>query len=529
MTMRRLVRHLIYLASAVLTLESIALCQGLDPAMLLNPPADSWPTYHGDYSGRRHSRLAEVSPENVHQLTLKWAFQTGQTQAIKSVPILVNGVLYVTTPDNLWALDARSARQVWHYTYPANQGFHIGHRGVAVHGESVYLTTPDAHLVALDAKDGKVKWNVQIADAKKGYWSTNAPLVVRNHVIVGVSGDFDNLAGMLKSFDAGSGETQWTFYSTPPPGTPQSESGGATGGQMWMTGTYDPELNQVYVGTGNPTPVLNGEIRPGDNKWTGSIVALNPDTGKLVWGFQASPHDTHDWDAAEVPVLVDAMFGGTPRKLLMQASRNGYFFVLDRTNGHNLLTTTFAAANWTSGVDKSGRPIPNPAKEPTPDGRLVAPNESGATNYRSPSFDAKTGLFIVSAQDGYGIYFFKKEHGAYGWAGADYNVWGRAVLRAIDYQTGRVRWNHDLGENASGAGVLTTDSGLVFTGDSAGNVLALRTSDGATLWHSGIGRVGNSPITYQLDGRQYIVVAGGSALYAFGMPDKPAGRESSSR
>src|SRR5206468_6192889 len=292
---------------------------------------------------------------------------------------------------------------------------------------------------ALDAKDGKVKWNVQIADAKKGYWSTNAPLVVRNHVIVGVSGDFDNLAGMLKSVDADSGQAQWNFYSTPPPGTPQSESGGATGGQMWMTGTYDPELNQVYVGTGNPTPVLNGEIRTGDNKWTGSIVALNPDNGKLVCGFQASPHDTHDWDAAEVPVLADAVFGGTPRKLLMQASRNGYFFVLDRTNGHNLLTTMFAAANWTSGVDISGRPIPNPAKEPSPDGRLVAPNESGATNYRSPSFDAKTGLFVVSAQDGYGIYFFKEEHGAYGWAGADYNVWGRGVLRAIDYQTGRPR------------------------------------------------------------------------------------------
>jgi alcohol dehydrogenase (cytochrome c) len=530
MTIGRFVRQLAcFAASAILLLGGVALSQGLDPAMLLNPPTSSWPTYHGDYSGRRHSRLAEISPENVHQLALKWAFQTGQTAAIKSVPILVNGLLYVTTPDNLWALDARSARQVWHYTYPANQGFHIGHRGVAVHGESVYLTTPDAHLVSLDAKDGKVKWNVQIADAKKGYWSTTAPLVVRNHVIVGVSGDFDNLPGVLKSFDADSGRNEWIFYSTPPPGSSQSESGGATGGQMWMTGTYDPELNHVYVGTGNPTPVLNGEMRPGDNRWTGSIVALNPDTGKLVWGFQASPHDTHDWDAAEVPVLVDAPFGGTPRKLVMQASRNGYFFVLDRTNGQSLLTTTFAAVNWTNGVDKSGRPIPNPAKEPAPDGRLVAPNESGATNYRSPSFDAKTGLFIVSAQDGYGIYFFKAAHGAYGWAGADYNVWGRGVLKAIEYQTGRIRWNHELGEGASGAGVLTTDSGLIFTGDSMGNALALRTSDGATLWHAGIGRVGNSPITYELDGRQFVVVAGGSALYGFGLPDKPAGRESSSR
>jgi alcohol dehydrogenase (cytochrome c) len=520
------IRRVACLASAVLALAGIARSQGLDPAMLLNPPADSWPTYHGDYSGRRHSRLTQISQENVHQLTLKWAFQTGQTAAIKAVPVLVNGLLYVTTPDNLWALDARSARQVWHYNYPANQGFHIGHRGVAVHRESVYLTTPDAHLVSLDAKDGTVKWKVQIADAKKGYWSTNAPLVIRNHVIVGVSGDFDNLAGVLKSFDAESGRSEWIFYSTPPPGT-ESTSGGATGGQMWMTGTYDPELNQMYVGTGNPTPVLNGDARPGDNPWTGSIVAVNPDTGKLVWGFQASPHDTHDWDAAEVPVLVDAVFGGSPRELLLQASRNGYFFVLDRTSGQSLLTTSFATVNWATGVDKLGRPIPNPAKEPARDGRLVAPNESGGTNYRSPSFDPKTGFLIVSAQDGYGIYFFKSEHGGYGWAGADYNVWGRGVLRAIDYQTGKVRWNHALGEGASGAGVLTTDAGLVFTGDSAGNALALRTSDGATLWHSGIGRVGNSPITYELDGQQYVVIAGGGALYAFGLPERPAGSQSS--
>jgi alcohol dehydrogenase (cytochrome c) len=298
---------------------------------------------------------------------------------------------------------------------------------------------------------------------------------------------------------------------------------------MWMTGTYDPELNLLYVGTGNPTPVLNGHARPGDNPWTCSIVAINPDNGKLVRGFQPSPHDTHDWDAAEVPVLVDASFNGVPRKMLLQASRNGYFFVLDRANGRNLLTAPFAAVNWASGVDQNGRPIPNPAKEPARDGRLVAPNEGGGTNYRSPSFDPPTGLLIVSAVDGYGIYFFKPDHGGYGWAGADYGVWGRAVLRAIDYQTGKVRWSHDLGDGASGAGVLTTDSGLTFTGDASGNVLALRTSDGATLWHSGIGHVGNSPITYELDGRQYMLVAGGSVLYAWALPERPNDSQPSSR
>jgi alcohol dehydrogenase (cytochrome c) len=287
---------------------------------------------------------------------------------------------------------------------------------------------------------------------------------------------------------------------------------------MWMTGTYDPLLNLVYVGSGNPTPVLNGKVRPGDNPWTCSIIALNPDTGKLVWGFQVSPHDTHDWDAAEVPVLVDADFNGEPRKLLLQASRNGYFFVLDRTNGKNLLTAPYATVNWAKGIDKTGRPISDPAKEPAKDGVLIAPNESGATNYRSPSFDPKTGLLIVSVQDGYGIYFFKPEHGSYGWAGADYGVAGRAFLRAIDYKTGKIVWDHSIGDGAGAAGVLTTETGLTFSGDVPGNVIAFRTMDGATLWHQSIGKVGNGPITYELDGKQYLLVGGGSSLYAFALP-----------
>jgi alcohol dehydrogenase (cytochrome c) len=265
--------------------------------------------------------------------------------------------------------------------------------------------------------------------------------------------------------------------------------------------------------------VLNGPSRPGDNPWTCSIVALNPDTGKLAWGFQVSPHDTHDWDAAEVPVLVDGEFNGAQRKMVMQASRNGYFFVLDRTNGKNLLTTPFSTVNWAKEIDKDGRPIPAVAKEPSRDGVLVAPNENGATNYRSPSFDPATGLFLVSAHDGYGIYFFKPEHGSYGWAGADYNIAGRSFLRAIDYKTGKTVWNHPLyGDGPGAAGVLTTASGLTFTGDLPGNLLALRTRDGSTLWHAATGRVGNGPITYQLDGKQILVVGAGNSLVAFALP-----------
>jgi alcohol dehydrogenase (cytochrome c) len=491
-----------------------------DPAGLLNPGTDTWAIYHGDYTGRRHSSLTQITPDNVHSLTLAWAFQTNQAQSIKASPILAGGILYITTPDNLWALDPLNGRELWRYQYPPNDGFHIGHRGVAVAGESVFLTTPDAHLLALDVRDGSVKWNVEIADSARGYWSTTAPLLIRNHLITGVSGDFDNLPGVLRSFDTETGELQWTFYSTPPPGTPGSISGGATGGQMWMTGTYDPELDLMYVGTGNPTPVLNGDVRPGDNKWTGSILAIRPDTGELAWGFQVSPHDTHDWDAAEVPVLVDTEFDGEQRKLLLQASRNGYYVVLDRETGENLLTRPFAAVNWSERIDGDGRPMPNPDKEPARDGRLVAPDEAGATNYRSPSFDPDSGLLIVSAADAYGIYFFKPEHGDYGWAGADYTVHSRGELRAIRHDTGDIAWSHDLHGGAGAAGVLTTASGLTFTGDSARSAMALRTRDGATLWHSGIGRVGNSPITYALEGRQYVVLGGGSALYAFALPQR---------
>ncbi len=511
-------RTLANLVLVIALVPALVPAQSVDEKLFLNPPADAWLTYHGEYNGQRHSKLTQITPENVGKLKQVWRFQTGQTQAIKASPILKDGVIYLTLPDHIWAIDARTAKVLWHHEHAKNSAFHIGHRGAAVYKDTVYLTTPDCHLIALNAKDGKVKWDVVIADSAKGYWSTNAPLVVRNHVMVGVAGDFDNLPGTLRSFDAETGKPQWTFYSTPPPGVSEPKSGGATGGQMWTTGTYDPELNLVFVGTGNPTPVLNGDARPGDNPWTCAIVALNPDNGKLAWGFQVSPHDTHDWDAAEIPVLVDGEFNGQPRKMVMQASRNGYFFVLDRTNGKSLLTKPFAAVNWAKGIDSLGRPIPDPAKEPKRDGVLIAPNEAGATNFRPPSFDPKTGLFIVSAQDAYGIYFFKPEHGSYGWAGADYNLAGKAFLRAIDYKTGKIAWEHPIGDNAGTAGVLTTATGLTISGDNSVNLIAMRSGDGTTLWHENIGRVQGAPITYLMDGKQYLLVSGGSSLYAYALP-----------
>jgi alcohol dehydrogenase (cytochrome c) len=510
------------LLAAALLIPS-GLCQGQDVTqeILTNPPSDSWPGYHGDYSGRRHTELTQITPGNVNQLGLTWAFQTRQNAEIKSSPLLVNGVLYFTVPDNIWAVDARSGHQIWHYTYPPNKGLHIGHRGVGIYKDWLFFTSPDGHVVSLDAKNGKVRWDVVVADVSLGYWTTMAPLIVRNHVIVGVSGDFDNLRGYLKSLDPETGQVQWEWDSTPPVGTPNASSGGMT----WMTGTYDPKLNLLYWGTGNPTPVLTGKTRPGDNLYTCSIVALNPDTGKLSWAFQPSPHDTHDWDAVETPVLVDANFHGQPRQMLMQTSRNGYFFVLDRTNGKSLLTKPFGPTNWAKGVDAQGRPIPNTDKEPAPDGRLIAPDEGGMTNYRSPSFDPKTGLFIVDAHPSYGIYFAKPADGTFGWAGADYGVWGKGVLEAIDYQTGELRWTHELGPGGSGAGVLTTASGVTFTGDAMGNMLAIDTATGKTLWHAGTGaHMQSSPISYELDGRQYVLTSSGGVLFSWAMPEAAEGR-----
>ncbi|HUB33772.1 MAG TPA: PQQ-binding-like beta-propeller repeat protein, partial [Bryobacteraceae bacterium] len=334
---RKIIQKVGHRSLAVAALIAVVVCgtawaQGVDEGTIRKPPKDAWPTYHGDYSGRHHSGLQQITPANVGNLGLAWAFQTEQAATIKAAPLVVDGIIYLTVPDNVWAVDARSGHEIWHYTYPPNKGLHIGHRGVGMYKDWLFFLTPDAHLVSLNARDGTVRWNVVVADQTKGYWTTMAPLIVGNHVLVGVSGDFDNLRGFLRSIDPETGKTQWEWDSTPPAGT----AGATTGGMTWITGTYDPELHLIYWGTGNPTPVLTASSRPGDDRYTCSIVALDPETGKLKWAFQPSPHDTHDWDASEVPVLADGDFGGSERKLLMQASRNGYFFVLDRTTGESL-------------------------------------------------------------------------------------------------------------------------------------------------------------------------------------------------
>jgi alcohol dehydrogenase (cytochrome c) len=493
-------------------------------------PRDSWPTYNGDYSGQRFSALKQIDRSNVGMLSMIWAFQTDVNSGpgLKSTPLLVDGTLYFTEPDDVWSVDARSGQQNWHYHYRNNEGLHIGQRGLGIYQGRLYFETPDAHLLCLDAHSGEVQWDVVLADVKLGYWATMAPLVIRNHVLVGVSGDFNDLHGFIDSLDPITGKLQWKWDSLPKPGEPGSETWPKNsdaiqhgGGMTWITGTYDPDLNLVYWGTANPNPVLDGSTRPGDNLYTCSIVALDPDTGKLAWAFQPSPHDVHDWDAVQTPVLVDRQFRGSPRKLLLQASRNGYYFVLDRTDGKALLSVPYERINWSSGVDRQGRPIAKPEKDPSAAGTLVEPDAVGATNWMSPSFDPDTGLLYVDTHDSFSLYYAYSTGKAEGFGGRDLTVWSQCHLRAIEYQTGKCRWEHDLGSGWNWAGVLSTAGGLVFTGDVHGNILALDAESGATLWHAHAGaQAEQPPITYELDGRQYVLVGAHGVVYSFALPEK---------
>jgi len=498
--------------------------QELDQAAMVEPAMDTWPTYNGDYSGKRFSPLDQINASNVGSLTLAWVFHP-HASTIKSTPLEVNGILYFTVPDNVWAVDARFGREIWHY-HRDSEGDHIGNRGLGMYKNWLYFTTPDSHLVCLDAKDGAVRWIVELADPKLGYFATMAPLVVRDHVIVGVSGDVTDIRGFLESLDPETGKIQWRWYTEPDPGQPGSETWPRDtdallhgGGMTWMTGTYDPELNLLYWGTGNPNPVLAGDGRVGDNLYTCSIVALNPDSGKLAWYFQPSPHDVHDWDAVETPVLFDAEFNGKQRKLLAQASRNGFFFLLDRTTGQHLVTAPFIDQTWAKGIDSRGRPIAKPDAAPSPDGALVEPGSDGASNWMAPSFDPQTSLFYVTARRNFSIFYLTATGKAEGWAGRDRNLWANSTLRALDYHTGKVVWNHEIGNGQSISGILTTAGHLLFSADNSGNLLALDPATGKTLWHLNAGgHLDASPMTYQLDGRQYLIFAVQDILYAFALP-----------
>jgi alcohol dehydrogenase (cytochrome c) len=506
----------------------------LDPAKLLAPPTDTWPTYNGDYSGRRYSTLTQINASNIGSLALAWVHRinpgpgdAGANGAIKATPLEINGVLYFTIPDHVWAVDARTGRELWHYRWKTKGGWHVGNRGVGVSGNWLYFETPDCNLVSLNLKDGSERWHTEICDLDQFYYGSVAPVIVKDHVIVGVSGDDLDIPGYLESHDPRTGARQWRWYAHPNPGEPGSETWPSVeamlhgGGMTWIPSTYDPELNLLYFGTGNPQPVIAGKGRKGDNLYTECIIALNPDTGKLAWYFQPSPHDTHDWDAVQTPVLFDGEINGQKRKLLAQASRNGWFFVLDRTNGKHILSSEFVKTNWAKGVDAQGRPIPNPAKEPKLDGALVSPNQGGGVNWPPPSFNPETGLFYVNASRAFSVYYlYDDDDKPEGWGGNDRGGWGEALLQAIDYKTGKIRWSHQWPGAQGGvrSGLLSTAGKLLFAGDAAGNLVTLDPATGKLLWHAGMHTsLTNAPMTYQLDGVQYVVAGAGDSLYAFAL------------
>ena len=520
----------VVLASAILAAQQKP--SWVDAARFNQPPTTSWPTYNGDYSGRRFSPLKKVTDGNVQNLSLGWIYRTapglGGGVPIKGTPVMIDGVLYLTLPDHVWALDARTGRELWHFAWESKGGIHIGNRGVAVAGDSVYFETPDCHLVSLGIKDGKERWRKEICDLDQFYYGSVAPVVVKGHVIAGVSGDDLDIPGYVQSHDPESGEVQWRWYVVPQkmgePGAeswPNEDAMKHGGGMTWQPITYDPDLNLIYVTTGNPQPVIAHKNRAGANLYTGSIVALNPDTGKMAWAFQSSPHDTHDWDSTQTPVLIDGEFNGQPRKMLAQAARNGHYFLLDRATGKALVSAPYVKTNWSTGYDAKGQPIPNPAKDPQIDGALVSPNQGGATNWPPPSFSPQTGLLYVSAGQAYSVYYiYDPSDNPQGWGGTDRGGYAESMLQAIDYKTGKVRWSHKWEGNIR-AGVLSTAGNVVFTGGTSSDLVALNATTGAALWQARLNApVANGPITYELDGLQYVLVGAGDTLWTFVMNEK---------
>ena len=552
---------------SLLLWSGMAIAQGLDPADILKPLSNDWPTYSGDYSGKRYSKLTQINQSNVKNLTLAWTARltagVGNTgggrggsggsggfggpptiiggeaaealagfagsTSIRASILEVDGILYLSVPDNAWALDARDGRTLWHYFWKTKGGTHIGNRGLGMWKTWLYMETPDDYLVCLDAKTGKEKWHVEIADFNEQYFSTMAPIVVGDHVIVGTGDDLD-APGFLQSFDPETGKLQWKWYSVPMDANDPAMKTWKTvdaarhgGGHLWVPGVYDPETHLYIAGTGNPTPAYTSGIRgEGPNLYTCAIVAVNVDTGKLAWYYSVSPHDTHDWDAAQTPILVDAPFNGKMRKMVLHASRNGYYFTLDRLTGERLASAKYSeTANWAKGLDENGAPVREPAKDFDIGGALVSPDNGGITNWPPPAFSPDTGLFYVPQHDSYAMYYLTETdpRGAMGLGGKDEVGVANfgAYLTAIDYKTGKVAWRHKYPNTSGGGlnGLLTTAGKLLFCGDNAGNLIAFDAANGKILWHTHLGSVSNAPETYMLDGHQYILVAGGDTLYAF--------------
>jgi len=507
----------------------------------------NWLTYSGTVQSQRFSQLTQITPDNVKNLQLQWIFQARSIEKFETTALVVDGIMYtVQAPNDLLALDAVTGRTFWMYSYRPSQDSRpcCGrvNRGVAILGDTLFMGTIDGHLVAVDARNGRPIWDAAVAQPEAGYAFTHAPLVVKDKVIVGTAGGEFGIRGFLAAFDAKSGKEIWRFYTIPGPGEPGHESWSGDswkrgGGSIWVTGSYDPDLNLTYWGIVNAGPDYNGDVRLGDNLYTSSVVALDADTGKLKWHYQFSPHDEFDYDAVQVPVLGDITWNGGPRKVMMFANRNGFFYVLDRGTGQFLLGKPFVRVNWADGFDDKGRPRRVPGQIPTEQGTLIFPGNQGGTNWYNPSFSPRTGLFYIPTWVNYSSIYVRRPAefaegrgfnggtvrntvpqglrvGTVGYRTEDE---GYGAVRAIDPHTGDLKWEYKMTEFTQ-AGILTTASDLVFTGGNEGYFFALNARTGALLWKSTVGgQVASGPMTYAVGGRQYVAVAAGSSLFAFAL------------
>lgn len=504
--------------------------------LLARPVGENWTSYNGDYTGRRYSSLHEINAANVAQLQAAWVFHPDNSRMLEVTPVVVHGMMYVTSANDVFALDARTGRALWHYRRPVSSGLlddaaSHKNRGVAVWHDSVYVETDDAHLLRLDARSGGLVWDVEYADKTEHYGATSAPLAVKDEIVVGTSGGDSGVRGFIAAFDAVSGKLKWRLWTIPGPGEFGSSSwpgdsylhGGAT---TWMPGTYDPELNTLYWTTSNAAPDFVGDSRPGDDLYAACVLALDADNGKLKWYFQFTPHDLYDYDATETPVLIDIPENGTVRKLLAQADRNGFFYVLDRTNGKFLRATPFLQKlNWATGISSSGRPILS-GRIPTAGGTYICPGVEGGTNWFSPSYNPSSGLFYVMALESCQLLFAKPQAFAKGQtfyntgSKLPSNEHSQKVLLALSLVDGKPVWRYpQAGNGRSWGGTMTTAGGLVFFGDDTESLEAVDAATGRPLWHFNTGQMFHaSPMTYAVDGVQYVSIAAGGDIFSFALP-----------
>jgi PQQ-dependent dehydrogenase (methanol/ethanol family) len=488
------------------------------------PKEGAWPSYNGNLNGNRYSALDAIDTQNVGRLQLKWSYSL-PSSGLQTTPVVSDGIMYVTAPNQVCALDSGSGREIWCYTRTENAASNRPNRGVAVVGDRVFFASGDAHLICLNRVTGGVMWEVKMPETAGRYESTAAPLVVGDLVICGVAGGDTPLRGFLAAYKVTTGVQVWRFWTVPQRGEPGSETWNGSaletgGGATWVTGSYDIETDTLFWATGNPYPATDGDSRTGVNLYTNCVLALDPKTGKLRWYFQFTPHDLHDWDATEPLVLVNAAFQGRMRKLLLQANRNGFFYVLDRTNGEFLLAKPFVKKlNWASGIGPEGSPQLLPANQTTKSGMKTCPAVRGATNWYSTSFNPTTRLFYVMAVEECSIYRRAQDGGYEG--DHDASSPGERYLRAIHLDDGKIAWEiPQIGApEANYSGVLSTGGNLIFYGETGGSFAALDAKTGRNLWHFETGAQWKaSPMTYMMRGKQYVAIAAGATIMAFTLP-----------